>query len=298
MIDIHSHTVYSDGSDSVSEILIKAQKAGLTYFSITDHNTVDAYFDDALKHMDKWYDGKMIPGVEITTTYNGEIIEVLGYGINPDLMKAKLDEHVYTFKEKQLLEFELIKKIYKKNGIQIDFDLIEFDPNTSSSRKMIWKEIIKDEVLVNKFSYPTSIESSSKFTRQEVYNPKSYYYVDQSSLYPSLNEAVQIIHESEGLSFLAHLYVYGRSTEIREDLVNVIKQAKLDGIECYYSTFTEEQSVDLVTFCQEHNLLISGGSDYHGTRKQNISLGVGNGQLRVPMSIFANWPSKNLDKIF
>lgn len=298
MVDIHSHTTYSDGSDSVREILIKAQEAGLTYFSITDHNTVEAYFDDAIKHKDKWYDGKILTGVEITTTYNGEIIEVLGYGIKPDLMKKKLIKHVYSFRDKQLLEFDLIKKEYKLKGINLDYDSIKFDPNISSSRKAIWRELIKDEILVNRFSNPTSVDSSSKFTRQEVYNPESYFYVDESTLYPSLNDTVQMIHESGGIAFLAHLYVYGRSKEIRDDLIEIVKQSKLDGLECYYSTFTEAQSIDLVEYCHKHNLLLSGGSDYHGTRKPNIHLGSGEGSLKVPKAIFDNWPKDYLDKFF
>lgn len=297
MIDIHSHTIYSDGSDSVSEILTKAREAGLTYFSITDHNTVNAYFDEAIKQKDKWYKGNLLTGVEITTIHEGEVIEVLGYGFNLDLMKKKLDEHVHSFKEKQLLEFELIKNEYKLRGINIDLDSIDFDPNISSSRKAIWEELIKDDTLLKKLSNPTSVESSSNFTRQEVYNPESYYYVDESSLYPSLNDTVQMIHESDGLAFLAHLYVYDRSKELRKNLLEIIEQSKLDGLECYYSSFTEDQSNDLVEFCQKHELLMSGGSDYHGTRKQNIHLGIGKGKLKVPESIFNNWPLRYLDKL-
>ncbi|NMA73144.1 MAG: PHP domain-containing protein [Bacteroidales bacterium] len=298
MVDIHSHTVYSDGSDTVEEILIKANESELTYFSITDHNTVDAYYDSAMRKKDELFFGNLITGVEITTIYNGEIVEVLGYGIDTDIMRVKLEEKVYSFRKKQLLEFELIKNTYSKKGLDIDFESISFDPNTSSSRKAIWEKIVEDDHLVKKLSESSSIQSSSNFTRQEVYNPESIFYVDQSTLYPSLKEAVQMIHDSKGIALLAHLFIYGRSQEIKNDLLNIIDDSGLDGLECYHSSFTFEQSQELIDFCNKNNLLISGGSDYHGARKPDIKLGEGKGNLDIPISIFAKWPSVIREKFF
>lgn len=87
MIDIHSHTTYSDGSFSVEKLLSEAEKLNLSLLSITDHNTVQAYYELQNPNIRDKFKGKIIPGVEITTTYKGETIEVLGYGFDLELMQ-------------------------------------------------------------------------------------------------------------------------------------------------------------------------------------------------------------------
>ena len=290
MIDIHSHTSYSDGSDSVEQILKIAQEAKLTYLSITDHNTIDAYSDEKIKNHSKWFEGKIIPGVEITTTYRGEIVEVLGYGFDLKLMEKELSTKVLTFEEKQLREFKLIKDAYTIAGIKFNEEAINFDPKTSSCRKSFWNEIIKHPLNIQRFSNATSIESSSKFTRNEVYSPESDYYVDETSLYPTFQETIDVIHRSGGIAFLAHLYIYAHAIDIRRDLLKIVNDHNLDGIECYYSTFSQAQQNDLEEFCNKHKLLKSGGSDYHGTRKPGIRLGMGKGLLNISENIILGWP--------
>ncbi|MCX4255211.1 MAG: phosphoesterase, partial [Bacilli bacterium] len=73
------------------------------------------------------------------------------------------------------------------------------------------------------------------------------------------------------------------------ELNAITKEFNIDGIECYYSNFTEEQTNELINYCNQNNLLISGGSDYHGNNKPEISLGIGKGNLQVPSNIIDNW---------
>ena len=110
MIDIHTHTTYSDGTSTPKELLEKAQQKKLTIISITDHNTVGAYEELKNPNIRGKFEGMIIPGIEITTTYHGETIEVLGYNFNLDMMKELLKESVLTFEEKQIQEYNLIKK--------------------------------------------------------------------------------------------------------------------------------------------------------------------------------------------
>lgn len=298
MIDIHSHTVYSDGSDSVEQLLKVAQSTRLEYLSITDHNTVEAYNDVAIINKSKLFDGYIIPGVEITTTYKGEIVEVLGYGFDIQLMSNELKNKVLSFKDKQLKEYRLIKDVYTEANIIFDETKIVFDPQSSSCRKAFWQEIIKYPENVARLQNSTSIESSSKFTRQEVYNPDSNFYVDESGLYPELSEVVEMIHNSNGIAFLAHLYIYANAESMKAELLDIVNKYKFDGIECFYSTFSDSQSLGLVDFCESNGLLKSGGSDYHGSRKVSISLGYGKGNLKVQKEVLANWPQRILDTKF
>lgn len=110
-----------------------------------------------------------------------------------------------------------------------------------------------------------------------------------SKYYPSLDKIIDIIHKSGGIAFIAHIYEYSSIDNKNETLNKIIKEYNLDGIECYYSTFTDEQTQYLIEFCKRNNLLISGGSDYHGKNKKDINLGIGKGNLEVPDTIICNW---------
>lgn len=290
MIDIHTHTTYSDGADTPEQLLRHAAGLGLTHLSITDHNSVGAYRDPV---MDRWRDlfpGTLIRGIEITCMFEGEIVEVLGYGYDLDKLETLLPQVVLPFREKQLREARLIAAAFDKAGVVYDKDNITFDPDKESSRKAFLRELVKKPENLKLLSDPRSAEKSSVFTRQEIYNPQSPLYVDESSLYPTVAEAVRAIHDCGGIALLAHLYIYAHAPQFRTRLSQIVEENRLDGVECAHSEFTPEQIVDLENFCLEHGLLMSGGSDYHGARKPDISLGTGRGQLAIRESCLEGWP--------
>ena len=289
MIDIHSHTTYSDGSFSVQDILKEAERVGVSLLSITDHNNIKAYQELKNSNIRNLFSGNIIPGVEISTTYKGETIEILGYGFDLEIMQNFLNSNVLTFEEKQLKEYELIKKQYKKIGVIFDENNIKFDSKKESSRVAFVNEIKRYPENKKFFLNEESINSDSGFTRNEVYNPKSQLYVDESSLFPSLEKTIDMIHQSGGLAFLAHTYAY--SSNIANELLNIINNYDLDGLECFYTTFTDEQSNYLVKLCEERQMFMSGGSDFHGTRKINHNLGIGRGNLNIDESVVQNWIS-------
>ena len=293
MIDLHCHTSYSDGSDSVKELLEKANKTGISILSITDHNTIQAYSELKNIELNHLFQGKIITGIEITTTYKGEIIEILGYNFELENMQKFLKQNVLTFEEKQIKEYELIKNKFQKIGLLFQEAQIKFDPKTESSRFSFYKEIQKYPENYKFFLNKNSIESAKGFTRNEIYNPKSPLYIDESSLFPSLKQTIDIIHQSGGIAFLAHTFAY--SPNIANELINILDNYELDGLECFYTTFTDTQTSYLTNLCNQRNLLMSGGSDFHGTRKRNHNLGIGGGNLKIEESIITNWQTnKNL----
>jgi len=289
MVDIHSHTTYSDGSSSVDELLSEAQKLNLSLLSITDHNTIQAHFELQNSNIRDRFKGEIISGIEITTTYKGETIGVLGYGFDLETMQKFLDANVLSFGQKQIKEYDLIKNRYNAIGVIFDENNIKFDPKVESCRPAFAIEIKKHPENYKFFLNQESINTASGFTRNEVYNPKSPLYVDESSLFPSLETAIQMIHNSGGLAFLAHTFAY--SPNIANELLNIINNYELDGLECFYTTFTKEQSDYLVSVCNDRKLYMSGGSDFHGTRKINHNLGTGQGNLHIDESVVDNWVS-------
>lgn len=233
------------------------------------------------------FGGDIISGIEIVTTYNGEIIEVLGYGFDLDIMQTFLNDNVLSFEKKQLKEYELIRNQYRKIGVVFDEDNIKFNPKIKSSRMAFAKEIKKYPQNYKYFLDKESINTESGFTRNEVYNPKSPLYVDMTSLFPTLEKTIEMIHQSGGKAFLAHTFVY--STNIANQLLNIIDHYSLDGLECFYTTFTDEQSQYLTKLCDDRKMLKSGGSDFHGTRKINHNLGTGYGNLKIDESVIGEW---------
>lgn len=98
LIDLHTHTNYSDGTATVEQTLILAEGLGLSFLSVTDHNTVNAY--DELLQKKHLFSGKLVSGVELSTTFRSESIEILGYGINTEKIKPLIAENYLSFYEK------------------------------------------------------------------------------------------------------------------------------------------------------------------------------------------------------
>lgn len=292
MIDIHTHTVYSDGADTPEQVLRHAAELGLTHLSITDHNSVGAYRDPVMGHWRDLFPGTLIRGIEITCMLEGEIVEVLGYGFDLEKLEALLPHLVLPFREKQLREAELIAAAFDRAGVVYDRTAVTFDPDRESSRKAFLRELVKEPANLKLLDHPRSAEKSSVFTRQEIYNPQSPLYVDESSLYPTVEGAVKAIHDCGGIALMAHLYIYAHAQDFRARLPEILEEKGLDGMECAHSEFTLDQIVDLETFCQSRGLLMSGGSDYHGSRKPGLALGCGYGHLSVRESYLDAWPER------
>lgn len=90
MIDLHIHTTYSDGTDSVIEVLRKAEKLGLKAIAITDHENCDAYKEIAKIDVGKYFSGRLLHGIELKARYTDRVIDVLGYNIDCEKMERYL----------------------------------------------------------------------------------------------------------------------------------------------------------------------------------------------------------------
>ena len=246
MIDLHAHTTYSDGTFSVKELLIKAEEIGLSVLSITDHNTVDAYYELQNSSIRNLYSGTIINGCEVSTTYNKECIEILAFDFDIDIMNFLLSQNILSFEERTKEEYELIKRKFYELGIKYNINNITYNPKIESSKKYFHKEFIKDPNNFKTLLFPENTSRVS-FTRNEIYNPKSILYIDQTHLYPSLEKTISMIHEAKGLAFLAHTFEY--SPNIAKDLHLIVKKYNLDGLECLYTKFTKEQTKFIVNFC-------------------------------------------------
>lgn len=299
LIDLHTHTNYSDGTATVEQTLVIAERFGLSFLSVTDHNTVNAY--DELLQKKHLFSGKLVSGVELSTTFKSESIEILGYGINIEKIKPLIAENYLSFYEKNVRAAALDAIATVKNGATLSPDFVKtmcehpeavFDPGRKNDRPYLLAELQRHPENARFFRSRDEFESINRhrFSREYLFNPRSPLFSDQSSLVPSIEKVIHIIRECGGLTFLAHPFVY--SQNIIDSLDEVVAYG-LDGIECYYGTFNEEQKQFLETYCDKNGLLKSGGSDHHGLdiRPNNI-MGRSAGES-ISYSLVSSW----LDKI-
>ena len=95
-----------------------------------------------------------------------------------------------------------------------------------------------------------------------------------------------------GLAFIAHVYVYNWAKDKKALIDDLISHYDFDGIECYYSEFSEEQIQYVLEVCKKRGLYKSGGCDFHGENKPHIQLGIGKGNLKIPNEIIEEWYGK------
>ncbi len=289
MIDLHMHTTYSDGTENCTTVLKKCQEKNLDYISITDHNTALVYEELEKINVKEYYSGEIIPGIELNTKILNIPIEILGYGIDYKKMNQLVKKTYMSAEERNLIE---IKRLYEKclkYGILLDENCINNYNSNSFASVFFHKEITKH--LENKSLISNEAWDSSKvFYRQYMSDPKTPLYVEMDDLVPDFSTASDLIRESGGLVFIPHIFEYRDNAEII--LENILTNYKIDGIECYYTTFSEEQSNRLLEICKNKNLYISGGSDFHGSSKPDVDIGTGFGNLQIPTEIILHWIKK------
>ena len=287
MIDLHIHTNYSDGTCSVKEILQKAQEKNLECISITDHDTCLAYKELEEPTTRNIYKGKIISGCELKSIVDGTTIEILGYNVDTDKLNKILPYFEPSYEKINLHEFKQLCKIFKKKGYIFKENNLNFDVKKESGEVAILKEILSHPENT-RFYEETNYTNEHEFYRIHMSNPNSPYFVDNSAIIPNPEEVVDVIHQSGGLAFIPHVFIYGENS--KKVLEALTKDHLVDGIECYYSSFSSDQIKYLCDFCVKNRYFISGGSDYHGTYKPNICLGTGiNNNLNISLSITNNW---------
>jgi len=291
MIDLHIHTTSSDGSDEPIAILTKAQQSGLKYISITDHNSVDAYTKLSAININNYFKGKIIPGCEFSVVHNGKPIEVLGYGIDLDIITSTGLVTDERFLERENAYLKRMMDVCRNLNIKYSKDL------SIKNGKYFATQIMHSDLRKypeNQKHFPKEVwESINAFFRTYISNEDSPFFIDPTKDYPTINEAATLIKKAGGKAFLAHLYGYFLDDH-KEFLNSVVSLNVLDGIECYHSLHTKDMTEYLLNYCKEHNLYASGGSDYHGKIKPNVKIGESMMGTTMPYDILEPWLPNNM----
>lgn len=296
MIDLHIHTNYSDGNCSIEEILKKAEYLGLTTISITDHDCCKAYYELENPKIRNLFQGEIKTGIEITTSYRGARIELLAY----DFVDYKIIDD-YFVNATNRIDWEPILMEERKILLQKFDDLnIKYDPIYIDDMLLdryeakLYTSILafNDRAYLKKILGQYYRESGSEFYRNSITNPNSPFYANYGKYRPKIEDIIAFIHSQSGIVFLAHPFGY-QLNDMIDFIENLYDEYNLDGIECYYNGFTAEQIQLIEQFSKKRNLLISGGSDFHGTVNRDNELGKCKlGTDFIAKSIIENWPKR------
>ena len=288
MIDLHIHTTSSDGSDEPEVILTKAQEAGLSYISITDHDSIGAYKKLEKVKVKDYFSGKIIPGCEFSVAYKGTPIEILAYDIDLRTIEETgiVSEEKFLERENQYLK--TMMSVCKNLGIKYD-NTLSIAGGKYFATQVLYFDLKKHPE--NEKHFSTEVWNGvNGFYRTCVNNECSPFYINQLKNYPSIQEITKIIKKAGGKAFLAHLYVYF-AEDYEEFLNSIVALKALDGIECYHSLHSMDKTNFLLDYCKSHNLFVSGGSDYHGKIKPKVILGESLPGVRIPYVPSEKWLS-------
>ena len=223
--------------------------------------------------------------------YKGRLIEVLGYKINTIQMQEWADEF-YKNKTKKMLQqkyFDITYERCKEMGLKLaEKSDIEFNPEKNWASLTIYKELTKYEENYKKLP-SDMLDSFDIFSKKYCGDINNKLYIDKTSDYPTVVEAISIIKKCNGLVFLPHLFIY-KWADNKEKFINeLLENFEIDGIECMHSEFNQEQIDYLINLANERKYFKSGGSDYHGKNKVGIYLGKGKGNLQIPEDFVKEW---------
>lgn len=285
MIDLHTHTNYSDGTWGLKKLLEEAEKSKIEILSITDHDTIEAYKELKETNYNKIYKGQIITGIEFSTVYSGVFFHMLAY----DFDYKKLDNWVhknYEIRKPNLnTEFEFMIESCKKNNIKIDN--LKYDKSKGWPIDIIYPEI-KRHKENKKYFKEEEWNNIDIFFNSCVTNKNFPVFVDFSIHYPMADIIAEEVRKAGGKLFVAHPFRYNLEDTIQ--FLDILKDNRIiNGVEVYYSSHTEKQISILKKYCKYNNLLISGGSDCHGEKKADRKIGVGYGNMNISKKILDNW---------
>ena len=293
-IDLHMHSLYSDGVYDVSTLLKMAEEKGLSIISITDHDNCRAHIELMDENVRNNFSGDIKIGMEITTSFYGQKIELLAYDFNNI---ETVNE--FFINKKESVDWKKVAIKSARNVLEIFDELNIKYPDKYKENLEIPKfesKLYDDILLLNdkeelKKKLGTSYSLNGKeFFRKCVCAPYSIFSINFSKYIPSLDEVITFIHENGGILFLAHPYAY-KMKNTEEFLDNLYDEYKdIDGIECYYYDFTKKQINYIKDFSEKRNLMISGGSDFHGNlgRKNQMEICINNDGY-IPKELLDTW---------
>jgi predicted metal-dependent phosphoesterase TrpH len=258
--DLHLHTIFSDSTYTPDELVKEAAKAGLACIAVVDHDTVSGIeptLECAITE-----DIEVIPGIELSTEYNGLEIHILGYLI--DYQRKDLSEKLNFLKQNRIERiYKMVDKL-KEMGIKLNPQSIFALVNQGTIGRLHIARAMFKEGLIG------SIQEAF----QKYIGDKCPAYVCGFRFSPA--EAIKLIKDVGGIAVLAHPYSLNN-----DELIHQFINTGIMGLEVYYPEHTLAMTQNYLRLAKKYHLLITGGSDCHGSAKLEIKIG----SLKIPYEL-------------
>lgn len=271
MIDLHVHSTCSDGTLSPTELVDYAIQKGLSAFALTDHDCVEG-LDTILSYAKSLPNApEIIPGIELSTDENGQEVHMVGLFI--DHHNPEFNQYLQEFIESRTTRNKKMCHLLQEHGMNITYEELEAEfPGAVLTRAHYAKLLLKH-------GYVKSIKEAF----ERFLGDHCPCYVSREKITPVM--AIDLIKKAGGLAILAHPILYHMSDARLDALVQKLKEAGLTGIEAIYSTYSPAEERQIRKLAAKYDLLLSGGSDFHGENKPGLDLGTGYGKLYVPEEV-------------
>ncbi|MDP2043701.1 MAG: PHP domain-containing protein [Candidatus Omnitrophota bacterium] len=258
--DLHAHTAESDGTYTAVQLVREAIARGLSAVAIVDHDSVGA-IAEALKEA-KETNCEIIPGIELTAQQDNQEIHILGYFLDYQ-QEVLLDELKLVRQNRVERVYKIIENL-KESGIELNAQTVfDISGRGTVGRMHIARALVKDGW----------VSSTSEAFRKYI-GDRSPACVLGFRFSPA--EAIKLIRDAGGVAVLAHPYILEN-----DGLIAEFARCGLQGLEVYYP----EHSQSLINFyldmAKKLDLLVTGGSDFHGSAKPDIKLGA----IKVPLEL-------------
>lgn len=256
-IDLHTHTNRSDGTFAPAELVELASRRGLDIVAITDHDTMDG-IDEAAAAGDA-LGVEVVPGVELSTEYQGTSVHVLCYWMDP--ADEALQAELHRLRDERFRRGELMVERLHTLGYPLSFERV--------------REIAGGAVIVRPHVAQAMVEAGIVATEDEAFDrfigDGGPAHVPKHALHPL--EAVSLIRSAGGVSVLAHPGMWGQQTSVPDELIEAVAGAGMGGLEADAGDHTPEQREHFREMARRLGLVVTGGSDCHGTRYDPVRLG-------------------------
>jgi 3',5'-nucleoside bisphosphate phosphatase len=269
MLELHCHTTHSDGTLTPTQLVQSALAAGVKVLAITDHDTMSGW-DEAIVTADSSLE--IVPGLELSTVYNNRSLHILGFYPDRSKLQPPLQERLAgRYRRAQ----QILDKLAAL-GYPLTFS---FDQSVAPGRPHIASALVEA-------GYAQS--SQEAFDRWLGDDRPAYVQYEKFAA----TAGIQLLRQCNAVPVWAHPYLF-RGGEV-EKILPILVAAGLLGLEVYHPSHTPTQTRKLIKLCQQYDLLITGGSDYHGPSKNSDSNclstddhPMGLNQLQLPDTLLA-----------
>ena len=265
-VDLHTHSTKSDGTCTPAELVRIAQAKGLAAFALTDHDNADG-IDEAMEAA-RGTEVEVIPGIELSTEYLGKDIHIVG--LFYDYQSSDFRLQVREFADQRDLRNQKMCAKLAEDGYPITYAGLKARYPEANITRAHFGQYLLDQGAVSSIS-----EAFDKLIGDDC-----PYFIPREKISPQ--KAVNFLRQFHGLPILAHPFQYELGDEGLEKLVRLLKAEGLVGIEAYYCKHTPVMTEQIKALAAKYDLLLSGGSDFHGDHKPGLEMGTGYGHLFVP----------------